>query len=198
MKLCECGCGLPAPIAQRTDTRAGVVKGQPRRFVAGHSGKFKYKSLADAFWRNVEPVLDGECWEWQGLKIKHGYGQVRYDHRVYLAHRLSYELHYGPIADGVFICHTCDNKCCVNPAHLFAGKPSDNSADMVRKDRQARGERNHAAKLNERDVHEILARLSRGETPKAIAAGYGVTPSLIGMIGKRQVWKHIEVPNAQL
>lgn len=75
------------------------------------------------------------CWIWD-TQQKHGYGQLRAFGKLYRAHRFSYELHFGPIPEGLFVCHKCDNPPCVNPDHLFLGTAKDNIQDMIAKGRR--------------------------------------------------------------
>jgi hypothetical protein len=117
-KLCECGCGLPTPIAKRTNVRAGRVKGEPTRFAyAGHSRR---RPESQRFWSKVKSRRDGECWEWLAWKNSRGYGGFRPAgrRRNCFAHRWAYEAEHGPIPQGMQIDHLCRNRACVNPAHL--------------------------------------------------------------------------------
>lgn len=87
-------------------------------------------------------VSDSGCWEWTGLVGKNGYPSVGYKgKRARGAHRISFMLHKGEIPDGLFVCHTCDNKLCLNPGHLFLGTAKQNSQDMVSKGRANNGVR---------------------------------------------------------
>lgn len=153
--------------------------------------------IEDRFWSKVDRS-GGEdaCWEWQGNRHVSGYGSVRHNGRVEKAHRVAYELMYGPIPEGHYVCHHCDNPPCVNPAHLFAGTPAENSQDRERKGRRepARGSRSGMSKLTEFDVADILRRLQRGEKQKPIAALYGVDFTLISMIKRNKIWRHVPRP----
>lgn len=85
------------------------------------------------FWPKVKKS-DG-CWEWQATK-RRGYGSFAIKHAVFMmAHRVAYELTHGPIPEGMYLCHHCDNRVCVRPDHMFVGTNSDNQQDAKRKGR---------------------------------------------------------------
>ena len=130
---------------------------------------------------------DSGCWEWTGATFN-GYGKFQVATKKSVsAHRYAYELANGPIPEGLFICHKCDNPPCCNPDHLFAGTPQENMDDMVSKDRSTHGRSWHR-KLNPDDVRAIRkdARLSR-----EIAADYNIAQPTVSLIKSRQIWKRV-------
>jgi hypothetical protein len=125
----------------------------------GNSKQMK-KTLEEKFWSQVEKT-DG-CWVWKGCIEKYGagYGVLTYNGKREKVHRISWRLAYGPIPDGMKVCHTCDNKPCVRPDHFFLGTHLDNMRDMIRKGRcNRRGEANGFSLLTTNQVMEIKKEL---------------------------------------
>ncbi len=134
----------------------------------------------------------GKCWEWMPHCTQYGYGQTRWFGEQMLSHRISWELTYGVIQDGLFVLHKCDNRRCVNPEHLFLGIHQDNIDDKMRKERQAKGETHYKVKLTKEQVIEIRKRYAAGNiSHRDLATEYHVWKSTISVILNRKTWKHI-------
>ena len=145
------------------------------------------------FWSKVLTGDVNECWEWMAACCRDGYGQFWYKDKVYYkAHRFSYELKYGKIENGLFVCHKCDNPKCVNPEHLFLGTSAENTKDRNDKGRSAKGEKQHSAKLTEHQVLEIRNKYITGNyTQIQLANEYNVHDTTISKIILKKLWKHI-------
>ncbi len=146
------------------------------------------------------------CWLWTGYVAVCGYGVMKCGGRPTYAHRISYMLFRGPIADKLQVCHTCDNPRCINPDHLFLGTGRENIQDAAAKGRirhgdshpwrlhpelVPKGEGHGQHVLTESEVLEIRALVQAGATWAAMAARYGVGRGTIGHVVMRRTWRHI-------
>ena len=111
------------------------------------------------------------CWEWKGAQKQNGYGNVRLKKENVSAHRYAYMILVGNPPDGMDICHTCDNRLCVNPDHLFAGTRKDNMQDAKMKGRTSGGSRFH---LTRDQVEVIVERIKSGHSSRLIANDMGI------------------------
>lgn len=145
-----------------------------------------------------------DCIEWHGYKDKNGYGilLVTKDGKKKnkKAHRLSYELHVGPIPAQMFVCHRCDNPCCIKPSHLFIGSAADNNADKMMKGRYRSGGKPHCgsmngrAKLNEQQVAGIRCLVNLyGITAAAMARSLDMSASAVRRTANGELWKIVPI-----
>lgn len=154
--------------------------------------KHQARPLNERFWEKVEIREKNKCWNWTGGCSLNGYGQISKNGKQKSAHRISWELHYGKISDGMHVCHKCDNKQCVNPYHLFLGTHQDNMVDRDKKGRQSIGENRPTSKLTKKQVLEIIDQYTgkRGEQIK-LAKKYGVSKTAIGHVIHNRTWRHL-------
>jgi hypothetical protein len=176
-----------------------------------------------AFWLRVDktdmriksPHVSTPCWEWTGSTVD-GYGSLKFAGRAQRAHRVSWQIVHGPIPPGedlgphgTCVLHTCDNRRCVRPDHLFLGSNKDNTHDKIAKGRSnhavgdasgartcpdayPRGEAHCLAKLTDPQVRDIRARYSKGRvSQQSLATEYGVSQVVVSAIVRRKTWKHI-------
>jgi hypothetical protein len=166
-------------------------------------------TLEERVWAKVERRDPTECWPWTDTLTDDGYGRIRVGTQRIGAHRAMWTITHGEIENGLVVCHHCDNPRCCNPGHLFLGTPGDNARDKVSKGRQrnptgdahgtrtmphrvSRGENRPQSKLTEADVKEIRARYGDGESFANLARKYGVTPSVIAKVARREGWRHVQ------
>lgn len=163
----------------------------------------KRKTLTERFWvkvdmREWEP---GDCWEWTAQVNAAGYGNIAAPGKhgkPLLAHRVAYELFYGPIPNdgpspfGWIVLHSCDNPGCVNPSHLRLGDHAANSRDARSRNRLALGVRCGSSKLQPKQVAEIRALYAAGGTSHSkLARQFGVNHVTIHKVVTRKTWRHI-------
>jgi DNA-binding NarL/FixJ family response regulator len=101
-------------------------------------------------------------------------------------------LHYGPIPEGLFVLHSCDNRSCVRPQHLRLGTRDDNLVDAIERRRIVSGERHYKTKFTARDVRAVRQLASEGWRHAEIAARFDVSRATIGNIINRKTWKYVE------
>jgi HNH endonuclease len=149
------------------------------------------RSLAQRFWEKVASSSDGH-WYWMGDRRRDGYGQLKRHRR---AHRVGWELIYGPIPQGQWVLHRCDTPPCVRPDHLFLGNHAANTTDAVAKGRMGGpawiGVENGRAKLTDAQVRTIRRATGPRGLCRRLAAKYGVTNALISHIRTHRIWRHL-------
>jgi hypothetical protein len=139
--------------------------------------------LAERIRASVAPNADG-CWVWRRGLDGHGYGSISIKNRSVRASRASWLAFNGEIPPGQFVCHSCDNRLCVNPEHLFLGSAADNNGDMAAKGRA----RNAAAKVT---AAQVLAIRADARPQGQIAADYGIDRSAVSLIKARKTWRNV-------
>ena len=125
-----------------------------------------------------------------------GYGHWGFNintiHFNYRAHRASYLIFKGEIPTGKLVLHTCDNRKCVNPDHLFLGTAKENTADMYKKGRGLIGNKVPQSKLNAQEVKKIRKLHSKGFSQAYIARKYQMASPTICSIVNYKTWKHVK------
>lgn len=142
-----------------------------------------------------EPEPNTGCWLWMGAVAGGtGYGVTRRDGKPIGAHRLAFALANGEAPKGMDVCHRCDVRICLNPAHLFAGTRAENLADMRRKGRanDPKGVRHPKAKLTEEDVRAVRRALAVGGSLTDLGRQYGVAAQTISSIKSGRNWKCLQ------
>jgi hypothetical protein len=157
--------------------------------------KIDFRGTAtERFWAKVLQGAPNECWPWMASTTGSGYGAFsRPGGQRVPAHRFAWEMANGTIPPGLFVCHTCDNKKCVNLAHLWLGTQSENMRDASMKGLLTGGgppgERNGGAKLTPAQVTAIRSAYKEGEPIRAIARRFPISRSAVQFICQGKTWK---------
>lgn len=143
-----------------------------------------------------------DCWGWEGPADPYGLvgsfpRRTRADGSTYgksgAAHRFSYWLYKGPLYEGFLVLHSCDNPPCCNPRHLSLGTTKRNAEERSERGRQPRGEGSVRAKLTDEAVRDIRARyVPRKVTLAQLAADHRVDLSLVYLVVKNRIWRHVQ------
>ena len=148
---------------------------------------------------SYNPIPSVGCWIWDRALFKDGYGLVWYEGKIKRAHRVFYEHYRGKIPDGLCVCHSCDTRACVNPAHLWVGTKKDNTQDMIKKGREnfewmklGRGPKDHSTRLTAGEVVTIKSRISKGEKVAHIARDLSLSYNCVWQIKVGTRWGHIQ------
>lgn len=152
-------------------------------------------SLPDKIHARSNKMPSG-CWEWNGSILANGYGCLGIDGKTEYSHRASFIAFKGPIPKSMDVCHTCDNRKCVNPDHLFSGTRKDNMQDCKAKGRTNKkgigsGSKIGTSKLIEADIPAIFALVKSGKNFTEVGKIYLITRHSISNIINRKTWRHI-------
>jgi hypothetical protein len=145
----------------------------------------------ERFWKYVDVRGEDDCWEWTAYRNEDGYGKLRDGQSTTSTHRISWEIHFGEIPEGMLVCHKCDNPPCCNPAHLFLGTYLDNSTDKINKgrDNHSSGENHPGAKLTWDKVRNIRKEYIPGKFGcRRLANKYGIDRSTVYDIISNKNW----------
>ena len=136
-------------------------------------------SFEQRFWSNVHRTPG--CWFWTGTRRqnKSTYGQFKVGDTKLMAHRVSWELHFGEIPEGLFVLHKCDTPSCVRPSHLFLGTKGENNTDRHRKGRTV-----SKRKFSDEDIDRIRNRLARGYPRSEIQAEFGIDSGYLSRVAR--------------
>lgn len=180
------------PSVERSCQKCGATFRVPQSAVDRGRGKYCSRKCAGTgkapnrpsdLWDRLDK--SGDCWIWTGPKYESGHGTMGYCGRYDGTHRLAWRFARGPIPEGMYVCHHCDNPACCNPDHLFLGTPIESVQNAVRRGRHG------YRKLTEEGVKRIRARHESGETQTSIANDLGLSLGAVWHVVHRKTWKHV-------
>ncbi len=146
------------------------------------TGPYAHQTWRQRFWARITKRPSG-CWEWTGKLFPNGYGCAYGPNcGLHLAHRIAFFMENGYIEESLVVCHRCDNRKCVNPAHLFLGTMADNVRDCVIKGR--------FAKVCNYDTAEQMRLLyeSGSYTQKQLGALFGASQQTVSLVVRGEKW----------
>lgn len=156
---------------------------QCRQVSNGKAVKMRRMSDSEIFWKYVKRGEPNACWEWFGFRKPTGYGANPAMSEA-RAHRMSWALHFGPIPEGKWVLHRCDNPPCFNPEHLFIGDPRINAHDRDAKGRQrtVKGDDSPHSKITEEQASQIFPLSEQGLSAVEISKIVPLSPTQIKRI----------------
>lgn len=174
-------------------------------------------TFEERFWSKINkegPIykrFKSRCWVWTAKGHRQGYGRIKYEGRLQLAHRVAYKLTGHDLPDDVKLLHHCDNTACCRPSHTFKGTQADNVRDMMEKRRHVarigdqngmrvhpesvqRGTKCRTAVLDDEKVRDIYWRSEwLKESRASIAREYKISETLVRLIHQRKAWAHVDL-----
>lgn len=134
------------------------------------------------FWSKVNKGNENECWNWLGKPNPGGYGELRTKNKLYRAPRIMYFLLNGIYDFNKMVCHTCDNRMCVNPKHLYLGSHQDNARDIVNRDRHPTHKLNFDIVKRIREKYKEIGKSSARYIIEWVKSEYNINISHVSII----------------
>ena len=189
--LCRCDCGNEKILMECHLYGRGIKSCGCLDFKGkSYCDKENYiQIMKDKIQKNIS-INDSECWIWRGAKHRQGYGNISFNKKNQLLHRVAWQIYKGDIPGNLLVCHKCDVTSCCNPEHLFLGTQQDNVDDAVTKKKfEKRAKLKRRNKLNYEQVQEIKKLHSLGSTRKELREKFSVGETCIAKILTGVSWK---------
>ncbi len=193
------GRPLPRFCSNKCRGHTGFRPGAPL-LISEMSDEEKFERLKKSFEKHV--IRKEGCWDWKGPISNNGYPVMSCRRGIGpdRGHKASYVIHKGPVPQFMHVCHTCDNRRCTNPDHLWIGTHKENNDDKMRKGRAncpapplKVGSENGSAKLDEIKVKQIKILIKNGRSSYSIGKEFGVSKTTIRRIKNGINWSHVTI-----